>query len=126
LDGVDLELRRLVIDGRELSADEYELGQDKLILRNLPEAFELSCETWIKPQENFCLEGLYKSSGMFCTQCEAEGFRRITYYLDRPDVMAKFRTRIEAEDRKSTRLNSSHVKISYAVFCLKKKKHQPT
>src|SRR5690554_51398 len=97
LDGVDLELRRLAIDGRELSADEYELGQDKLILRNLPEAFELSCETWIKPQENFCLEGLYKSSGMFCTQCEAEGFRRITYYLDRPDVMAKFRTRIEAE-----------------------------
>ncbi len=97
LDGVDLELRRLAIDGRELSAEEYELAPGKLTLRNLPETFTLECDTWIKPQENFCLEGLYKSSGMFCTQCEAEGFRRITYYLDRPDVMSRFRTRIEAE-----------------------------
>ena len=97
LAGLELELRRLLLDGRELGANDYELTPEKLVLRDLPDQFELQCETWIKPQENSCLEGLYKSSGMFCTQCEAEGFRRITYYLDRPDVMACFRTRIEAD-----------------------------
>ncbi len=64
---------------------------------SVPEKFELQVVTWIEPQNNTRLEGLYKSSGMFCTQCEAEGFRCITFYPDRPDVMARFRTRIEAD-----------------------------
>jgi len=97
LNGEDLELRELKLDGEVLSADQYAQNDTSLTVFNLPESFTLSCETWIKPQENKRLEGLYKSSSMFCTQCEAEGFRRITYYLDRPDVMTLFKTRIEAD-----------------------------
>lgn len=63
----------------------------------MPDQFNLGIVTWIEPQNNTRLEGLYKSSGMFCTQCEAEGFRCITYFPDRPDVMARFRTRVEAD-----------------------------
>tara|TARA_R110001592_G_scaffold337398_1_gene623981 strand:+ start:7313 stop:9976 length:2664 start_codon:yes stop_codon:yes gene_type:complete len=97
LDGEELELLGLKIDGRELSSNEYVVEAESLMLKSVPERFVLECETWIKPQENKRLEGLYKSSTMFCTQCEAEGFRRITYYLDRPDVMTLFSTRIEAD-----------------------------
>jgi len=97
LNGEELELRELKLDGEVLSADQYAKNDTSLTIFNLPESFTLSCETWIKPQENKRLEGLYKSSSMFCTQCEAEGFRRITYYLDRPDVMTLFKTRIEAD-----------------------------
>ncbi|MGZ5278990.1 MAG: aminopeptidase N, partial [Pseudobdellovibrionaceae bacterium] len=64
-----------------------------------PNAFELKIETELKPQENTSLEGLYKSSGVFCTQCEAQGFRKITYFLDRPDVMTKYKVRIEADQK---------------------------
>jgi aminopeptidase N len=67
-----------------------------LTLSDVPETFTLEIETFTKPQENFSLEGLYKSSGNYCTQCEAEGFRKITYFLDRPDVMALFTTTIIA------------------------------
>ena len=67
---------------------------------DVPEKFTLEVETFIKPQENFSLEGLYKSSGNYCTQCEAEGFRKITYFLDRPDVMALFTTTIIADKEK--------------------------
>lgn len=97
LDGEDLELGQVSIDGRVLTPQEYEVGPEKLTIAQVPDRFVFSCETWIKPQENKRLEGLYRSSKMFCTQCEAEGFRRITYYLDRPDVMSVFRTRIEAD-----------------------------
>jgi aminopeptidase N len=98
LDGEELELRVLKIDGRELSLSEYVVEAESLTIKAVPENFILECETWIKPQENKRLEGLYKSATMFCTQCEAEGFRRITYYLDRPDAMSLFTTRIEADD----------------------------
>ncbi|ABC31288.1 Aminopeptidase N [Hahella chejuensis KCTC 2396] len=97
LDGVELQLERLLLDGRTLNPDEYQLDDETLRLERLPKQFVLTVVTWIKPQENTCLEGLYRSSSMFCTQCEAEGFRRITYYLDRPDVMSSFTTTIEAE-----------------------------
>lgn len=97
LDGVDLELVSLAIDGVELSGNQFELIDEGLNVLNVADQFILECETLIKPQENTCLEGLYKSSSMFCTQCEAEGFRRITYYLDRPDVMSRFTTTISAE-----------------------------
>lgn len=97
LDGEELELKSLKLDGQELSARDYSVAEESLTIKEVPESFVLECETWIKPQDNKRLEGLYKSSTMFCTQCEAEGFRRITYYLDRPDVMSLFTTRIEAD-----------------------------
>ena len=97
LNGEDLELLSVKLDGRELAENEYSVEAESLTVKNVPDTFILECETRIKPQENKRLEGLYKSSTMFCTQCEAEGFRRITYYLDRPDVMTLFTTRIEAD-----------------------------
>jgi len=100
LHGQELELLLLEIDGRELGPDDYELGAEFLRINDCPARFELRCRTRIKPQDNTSLEGLYKSRTMFCTQCEAEGFRKITYYLDRPDVKSVFRVRVEAEQDK--------------------------
>ncbi|MDK9559059.1 aminopeptidase N [Marinobacter sp. M216] len=97
LDGDSLVLESVALDGKALSEGEYEDRGDKLIVESVPEQFELSVVTWIEPQNNTRLEGLYKSSGMFCTQCEAEGFRCITFFPDRPDVMSRFRTRVEAD-----------------------------
>ncbi|MEM6851701.1 MAG: aminopeptidase N, partial [Pseudomonadota bacterium] len=97
LDGRGLELISLEVDGATLPADQYEVGPRSLTLFNPPERFTLKVVTACAPAENTALEGLYVSNGMFCTQCEAEGFRRITYYLDRPDVMATFSVRIEAD-----------------------------
>ncbi len=96
LDGVDLRLISLRVNGEILDDDSYQVNDESLTLPDLPAAFTLDIETEIKPQDNTSLEGLYKSSGTFCTQCEAEGFRKITYYLDRPDVMARFSTTITA------------------------------
>jgi aminopeptidase N len=97
LDGVDLVLENIRLNGRLLAAEEYHLSETALLIHGVPDAFELITTTWIKPQENTCLEGLYRSSSLFCTQCEAEGFRRITYYPDRPDVMARFRVTLVAD-----------------------------
>ncbi|MCW8886472.1 MAG: aminopeptidase N [Motiliproteus sp.] len=98
LDGdKDMQLRRVLLDGQALTAEQYQLTSEQLVIPELPEKFQLECITLIKPQENTSLEGLYKSNGMFCTQCEAQGFRKITFYLDRPDVMAQFKTTIVAD-----------------------------
>lgn len=98
LDGhPDLVLQELAIDGRSLTTDEYQREGELLSIAAVPQAFELHCVTVLEPQNNTALEGLYKSDGMFCTQCEAEGFRRITFYPDRPDVMSVFETIVVAE-----------------------------
>ena len=98
LDGDSLTtLESVSLDGNLLEGSAYEDRDDKLTLHEVPDQFNLGIVTWIEPQNNTRLEGLYKSSGMFCTQCEDEGFRRITYFPDRPDVMARFRTRVEAD-----------------------------
>ncbi len=97
LDGEQLELRSLAIDGRSLAEGEYIIASGKLTVDRVPERFTLQCETKIDPQDNTSLEGLYKSRTMFCTQCEAEGFRKITFYPDRPDVMSVFTVEIEAD-----------------------------
>jgi len=97
LDGRQLQLQELKVDGRTLEPAEYLIDEDHLTIHKVPDSFTLECRTLIKPQENTSLEGLYKSRVMFCTQCEAEGFRKITYYLDRPDVLSSFTTRIEAD-----------------------------
>ena len=96
LHGQDLVLQSIAVDGRELSEPEYSCDDETLTL-TIPDKCIITCVTQIKPQENTSLEGLYKSSGMYCTQCEAEGFRKITYYLDRPDVMSEFTTKIIAK-----------------------------
>ena len=93
LDGISLELLCISING---GAANYELKENGLLLTNLPERFVLEIENRIHPEVNTSLNGLYQSSGNFCTQCEAEGFRQITYYLDRPDVLSVFTVRISA------------------------------
>tara|TARA_R110001599_G_scaffold353883_1_gene602244 strand:- start:31604 stop:34270 length:2667 start_codon:yes stop_codon:yes gene_type:complete len=97
LDGEGLELVSVSLDGQPLPAECYTVSDDGLEIRDVPENFELLCTTRILPQDNRSLNGLYKSQAMFCTQCEAHGFRRITYYPDRPDVMSVFSVRIEAD-----------------------------
>ena len=99
LDGYDLELLSLKVDGQSLDAGGYQLHREGLSIDNLPEGFELEIITRINPEANSALEGLYRSGGNYCTQCEAEGFRRITYYQDRPDVMAPFDVRIVADKK---------------------------
>jgi aminopeptidase N len=97
LHGDELELRAVSIDGVPLEANRYEATADELRIHEVPEEFVLRTEVAIHPERNTKLMGLYTSSGTFCTQCEAEGFRRITYSLDRPDVMSSYTTRIEAD-----------------------------
>ncbi|HEY5790044.1 MAG TPA: aminopeptidase N, partial [Gammaproteobacteria bacterium] len=95
--GHDLELVGLRLDGRALAAPEYRIEEETLTLPGLPERCSLEVETLVAPEANSALEGLYLSNGMYCTQCEAEGFRRITWYPDRPDVMARFTTTVVAD-----------------------------
>ncbi len=101
LDGEDLELRSIALDGTPLrEGDDYTLAPDGLTLLSPPSGaapFELTTTVAISPAKNTQLSGLYRSSGNYCTQCEAEGFRRITYFQDRPDVMATYEVRVEAD-----------------------------
>ncbi|WP_417760738.1 aminopeptidase N [Shewanella sp.] len=93
LDGEQQQIEQVLVDGAEVP---YEQADGKLTIANVPAKFELTVVTIIDPQGNSSLEGLYMSDGAYCTQCEAEGFRRITFYPDRPDVLACFSVRIEA------------------------------
>ncbi len=97
LDGEGLDLIKVAIDEDALDASEYALTDKTLTIKAPPQAFTLDIETACSPEANTALSGLYISNGMFCTQCEAEGFRRITYFLDRPDCLSKFTVRIEAD-----------------------------
>ncbi|GHA14451.1 aminopeptidase N [Arenicella chitinivorans] len=94
--GEKLTLISVAINDESVAADAYEQTDMSLKLPAVPNEFELVIETEIAPQQNTELSGLYRSSGNYCTQCEAEGFRRITYFLDRPDVLAEYRVRIVA------------------------------
>lgn len=97
LDGQELELLSVELDGVALEPERWQRGGDFLLIPDVPDRFELVTVTRNRPQDNTSLEGLYRSRRMYCTQCEAEGFRKITYYLDRPDVLSRFTTTIEAE-----------------------------
>ncbi|KAL9434461.1 hypothetical protein AB3S75_029159 [Citrus x aurantiifolia] len=98
LDGQDLKLVSIKVNSIELKEGDYHLDSRHLTLQSPPNGtFTLEIVTEIYPQKNTSLEGLYKSSGNFCTQCEAEGFRKITFYQDRPDIMAKYKCYIEAD-----------------------------
>ena len=96
LNGERLKLLSVSIDGKMRTADAHRLDDETLTIPDVPDRFTLEIVTETNPAGNTALEGLYVSKGIFCTQCEAEGFRRITYFLDRPDVLARYTTRIEA------------------------------
>ncbi len=95
--GENLQLVSVAIDGVTQSPDNYQLSHQELMITSVPDQFTLKIITEIDPANNLSLEGLYLSDGMYCTQCEAQGFRRITYYLDRPDVLSIFTTKITAD-----------------------------
>ena len=97
LNGEDLTLEKIILDGVELSSKDYELVETGLIIKNPPRDFTLEITNTMNPEANTRLSGLYLSEGALCTQCEAEGFRRITYYVDRPDNLAIFKTTIIAD-----------------------------
>ncbi|MBD8473158.1 aminopeptidase N [Pseudomonas sp. CFBP 8770] len=99
LDGELMELLGVKLDDSDLDAADYQLTADSLTLQPRSDAFTVDTSVRIHPETNTALEGLYKSTGMFCTQCEAEGFRKITYYLDRPDVMSRFTTTLIADQQ---------------------------
>lgn len=114
LNGENLLLRRVLLDGLELKPIQYSQSADTLRLDQLPQQqpFVLTIENTIQPNANTALEGLYASNGMLCTQCEAEGFRKITYFLDRPDVMARFTTTLTADKSRYPVLLSNGNKIA--------------
>jgi len=97
LDGENQKLLSVTLDGRPLSPGDYLLDDKSLTIAAVPDRFTLEIVSEIAPAANTALEGLYQSGGMFCTQCEPEGFRRITYFLDRPDNLSVFTVRIEAD-----------------------------
>ena len=107
LDGDGLELVSVSLDGNPLSQDRYSATQDRFTLPTPPRRFTLEIVTEINPSANTALSGLYRSGGNYCTQCEAEGFRRITYFPDRPDVMAVYTVRLEADEREAPLLLSN-------------------
>ncbi|MEM9734956.1 MAG: aminopeptidase N, partial [Pseudomonadota bacterium] len=98
-DGDELALEAILLDGATLDGEAYTATEEQLTLHNPPEAetFELTITTRLAPKTNTKLMGLYQSNGVFCTQCEAEGFRRITYFADRPDVLAVYTVRVEGD-----------------------------
>ncbi|MEM7747629.1 MAG: M1 family aminopeptidase, partial [Pseudomonadota bacterium] len=98
LDGENLELVSVSVDGKMLTEGDYTVSADALRIHAVPsKPFRLDIKNKVDPEANTALSGLYRTKGIYCTQCEAEGFRRITYFLDRPDVLATYRTRIEAD-----------------------------
>nr|WP_295107785.1 aminopeptidase N [uncultured Caulobacter sp.] len=106
LDGERLKLLSIAVDGQALSANQYTVDPERLTIHQVPDQFVLTTEVEIDPSANKALMGLYMSGGRFCTQCEAEGFRTITYFPDRPDVLSRYSVRIEA-DRPFTHLLSN-------------------
>lgn len=100
LDGENLALQSITVNGQALSSEQYQCDEQRLTVFAAPSQGVLTTVVKIEPQNNTALEGLYRSGGMFCTQCEADGFHNITYFLDRPDVLAVYQTRVEADKSK--------------------------
>ena len=97
LDGEQLDLRWIELDGQRLSPEEYDVSEGQLMIPSVPDEFSLRTCVAICPEENTSLEGFYRSQSAYCTQCEAEGFRKITYFTDRPDVLAVYTVTLEAD-----------------------------
>ena len=99
-----IELESVRLDGRQLGPREYQLTDKELVIGGLPaEPFTLETVTYCNPEANKALTGLYLSRGIYCTQCEAQGFRRITYFLDRPDVLATYTVAHRGRPRRGAR-----------------------
>lgn len=111
LDGHDMKLLNIELNNVPLHDDHYEVYDEKLIIKTHEDSFTLSTKVEIHPEKNLSGEGLYQSGAIFCTQCEAEGFRKITYYLDRPDVMASFKTTVRGDKKQFPVLLSNGNKI---------------
>ena len=99
LNGEGLKLNSVSIDGTKLKEGEYQLTEEGLVIANVPDSFDLTVVNTINPEANTALDGLYKSGNILCTQNEPQGFRHITYYTDRPDVMTKFTTTIHGDKK---------------------------
>ncbi len=97
--GRDLELKSIQLNGQTLSAEQYDLDSEQLLITDAPDQVILQTQVVIHPESNTQLEGLYKAGDLFVTQNEPEGFRKITFYPDRPDVLAEFTTRVEADKK---------------------------
>ncbi len=112
LSGENMKLIQVSMDGKELNGSDYQLSAEKLVILNVSESrFTIETTVEIDPMKNTALEGFYKSGEQICTQCEPEGFRKITYYIDRPDVMAKFRTKMSGDKKKYPSLLSNGNRI---------------
>lgn len=113
LDGEKLCLKSVAINGQPLAPDDYIQTEEDLTIKNVPDNFVLTIVTELEPQNNKSLSGLYKSNGIFTTQCEAQDFRKITYFFDRPDVMTTYSVTIEADKVKYPVLlsNGDRIKI---------------
>lgn len=113
LNGEDLKLVSIKINDKLLTSQDYQITGEELIIPQVPDKFVLEIETELEPHKNTSLEGLYKSNGIFCTQCEAQGFRKITYFFDRPDIMTSYSVTIEADKKKYPVLlsNGDRIKI---------------
>ncbi|TDR82736.1 aminopeptidase N [Paludibacterium purpuratum] len=120
LDG-SARLTGVVLDGQTLGPDRYLLGEDTLTVKDVPDSFILEIETELSPASNTSLMGLYASNGNLFTQCEPEGFRKITYYMDRPDVMAKFTTTIVADKVKFPAMLSNGNKVGEGMVDKKRR-----
>lgn len=112
LDGEELQLNDVMLNGQPCK---YTVQDNELIISDVPNEFEVTTEVVINPANNTSLMGLYKSCGCFCTQCEPEGFRRITYFLDRPDVLAKYRVKIIAPEYGCGVLLSNGNQVDYGI-----------
>ena len=113
LSGENLKLVSIILDGTELTEQQYQLSQEHLTIKEVPQDknFTLIIENLINPKANTALEGLYLSNNMLCTQCEAEGFRKITYFLDRPDIMTRFTTTLTGDKQRYPVLLSNGNKV---------------
>ena len=112
LDGEQLSLQWIELDGERLTENEYTVGDTDLIVASVPDRFSLRTCVSICPEENTSLEGFYRSQSAYCTQCEAEGFRKITYFPDRPDVLAVYTVTLEADRAECPVLLSNGNKVS--------------
>ena len=100
LNGEGLKLISISLNEKTLTTEDYKISDEHLTILNVPAEFQLQIQTEVNPSTNKAFEGLYLSQGIFCTQCEAESFRKMTYFLDRPDVMTKYTVEIEADQKK--------------------------
>jgi aminopeptidase N len=112
LNGENLKLISIKVDGQDLAPSAYEVTKETLTLHKTPQKFTLETLVEINPEENKSCSGLYLSKGIFATQCEAEGFRNITYFMDRPDIMTSYTVTLEADKKKYPKLLSNGDLIS--------------